>query len=354
MQHILQRRIAALKDHVHSILQQDIRNYDGREINKLDLSTIPKQAYERSMHPTPKDWFHFPTELTTLSNMFTPSSVQLAGVSHLIRITFTLKKPYISLDDDAFYIIDNPVVKDTVLKVPIIRPTTLKGALRYAAMKTMIVDSTLTDLDFYVNDRVKLVKLFGSEKGTVEDFLDNQFRRKLGEKEGVRAVQVFKERMKQDVSESGMREGRLIFYPVFFDSIGLDVIAPHNRKTRTVAEMGPIFFETVPGGAQGTFSLLYFPFDLLPALRSEDSAAKEKAIEEIQEDLAVLKEAIPAMLLTYGFAAKKTSGYSIAEDKIEFSIDSNEIKGHGFSEFKDQLACIIKKSGEFDAKQSIS
>jgi hypothetical protein len=88
---------------------------------------------------------------------------------------------------------------------------------------------------------------------------------------------------------------------------------------------------------------LYFPFDLLPALRSRDSTAKAKAIEEIQEDLAVLKEAIPAMLLTYGFAAKKTSGYSVVEDKIEFSIDSNEIKGHGFSEFKDQLACTIKK-----------
>jgi hypothetical protein len=238
LQHILQRRIAALKDHVHSILQQDIRNYDGREINKLDLSTIPKQAYERSMHPTPKDWFHFPTELTTLSNMFTPSSVQLAGVSHLIRITFTLKKPYISLDDDAFYIIDNPVVKDTVLKVPIIRPTTLKGALRYAAMKTMIVDSTLTDLDFYVNGRVKLVKLFGSEKGTVEDFLDNQFRRKLGEKEGVRAVQVFKERMKQDVSESGMREGRLIFYSVFFDSIGWMSLRHITEKLEPLLKWG--------------------------------------------------------------------------------------------------------------------
>jgi len=304
------------------------------------------------MHPTPKDWFHFPTELTTLSNMFTPSPVQLAGVSHLIQITFTLKKPYISLDEDSFYIIDNPVVKDTLLKMPMIRPTTLKGALRYAAMKTMIVDSTSTVRDFYVNVRVKLVKLFGSEKDIVEDFLDNQFRWKL--EEGARAVQVFKERMKQDVSEGGMREGRLIFYPVFFDSIELDVIAPHNRKTRTVAEMGPIVFETVPEGAQGTFSLLYFPFDLLPALRSQDKPAKEKAIEEIQEDLAVLKEAIPSMLLTYGFAAKKTSGYSIVEDKIEFSIDSNEIKGHGFSEFKDQLACIIKKTGEFDAKQSIS
>ncbi|MBT0160424.1 hypothetical protein G4O51_10705 [Candidatus Bathyarchaeota archaeon A05DMB-2] len=334
--------MAALKGHVHSILQQDIRGYDGKEINKLDLSAIPKQAYERLMHPTPKDWFHFPTELTALSNMFTLSPVQLAGVSHLIRITFTLKKPYISLDDDAFYVIDNPVIKDTVLKVPIIRPTTLKGALRYVAMKMRLIDSTSTDVEFYVDERIKLVKLFGSEKDTVEAFLGNQFRRKLGEVEGEKGTQVFKERMKPYVSESGSREGRLIFYPVFFDSLGLDVISPHNRKTRTIAEMGPIFFETVPVGARGIFSLLYFPFDLLPTLRSGGSAERAKAISEMKEDLEVLKEAVPAMLLTYGFAAKKTSGYGVVEDKIDFCIDSVDMKLSNFAAYKNQINLLIR------------
>lgn len=99
---------------------------------------------------------------------------------------------------------------------------------------------------------------------------------------------------------------------------------------------------------------MYFPFDLLPALRSGDSAAKVKAIEEIKEDLEVLKEAVPAMLLTYGFAAKKTSGYGVVEDKIDFSIDSDKIKGHGFSEFKEQMAFLVKKWGGLDVKQSIS
>ncbi len=347
MQNIVESNV---KDIQNCIFQLQDRR-DGKKISKLDLSNNPKQAYEQLLHPSTKEWFHFPEVPVSLSKMFAPSPVRLAGVSHLIRITFKLKKPYISLDDGPFYIIDNPVVKDTVLEIPMIRATTLKGALRYAAMKTRLLDATSTDVDFYVNERIKLVKLFGSEKDVVEKFLDSQFRRKLA---GEKSVQAIKEQMKQAFSESGNREGRLIFYPVFFDSVGLDVIAPHDRRTRTIAEMGHILFETVPAGAQGTFSLLYFPFDLLTALRSGDSTAKAKAIKEIQEDLEVLKEAIPAMLLTYGFAAKKTSGYSTVEDKIEFSIDSNEIKGHGFSEFKEQMAFLIKKVGELDVKQSIN
>ena len=39
--------------------------------------------------------------------------------SSLIRIVFSLKKPYISRDDENFYIIDNPVCKDNVFKVPL-------------------------------------------------------------------------------------------------------------------------------------------------------------------------------------------------------------------------------------------
>jgi len=57
--------------------------------------------------------------------------------------------------------------------------------------------------------------------------------------------------------------------------------------------------------------LLYFPFDLL-------GRAEEDAKEEVKQDLEVLKEAIPAMLTKYGFGAKTTAGYGIANvEKIE-------------------------------------
>jgi len=46
-----------------------------------------------------------------------------------IEIPFTLARPYLSRDDDAFYIIDNPVRRDKVFKVPYIAPTSWKGSL---------------------------------------------------------------------------------------------------------------------------------------------------------------------------------------------------------------------------------
>ncbi len=342
-QKILQNAILSNTKNMQSCICSQLQDWrDRKKISGLDLSNNPKYAYTRLVHPSPEEWFHFPKELTALSNIFTPASLQFAGVSHFIQITFTLKKPYISLDDDHFYIIDNPVVKDTVLKMPIVRPTTLKGALRYAAMKTRIIESDLNNSNYFVNERITLVKLFGSEKEATETFLDNEFICKLGQTEGKKAVETFKERIKRCVSESGNREGRLIFYPVFFDSVGLDVIAPHDRKTRTVTRLGHILFETVPAGSCGTFSLLYFPFDLLPALRNEDKSDKTRAIVEMKEDLEILKEAVPAMLLTYGFAAKKTSGYGVVQDLIDFRTDSIDMKKANFDDYKNQINLLIK------------
>ncbi|MCX8151349.1 MAG: RAMP superfamily CRISPR-associated protein [Candidatus Bathyarchaeota archaeon] len=226
--------------------------------------------------------------------------------SHIIKIKFTLRKPYTSHDDKAFYVIDNPITKDQVFKIPLVRSSSWKGSLRWVSKYALRKTEPVVE------------RLFGNQK-----------------------------------EKQKAKQGRLFFYSTFLNQVSLDVITPLKRDTRT-PRRGPILFEIVPAGAQGTFSLLYFPFDLLPALRSTDSSVKAKAIEEMKEDLEVLKEAIPAMLLTYGFAAKKTSGYSVVEDKIEFSIDSDEKKGHCFSEFKEQMAFLIKKRGEIDDKQSIS
>jgi CRISPR-associated protein Cmr2 len=222
---------------------------------------------------------------------------KLPDGSHVIQITFKLKKPYISLDDESFYIIDNPLVKDTVFKVPMIRPSTWKGALRWVVRNAL--------------GRSRIVeRLFGNEKETQQP-----------------------------------KQGRLIFYTTFFDQLSLDVITPLKRDTRT-PQRGPILFEVVPAGSRGTFSVVYFPFNLLHSLRQGDSMAKAKAIEEIKEDLETLKEAIPAMLMTYGFAAKKTSGYGVVEDMIDFSVDSIEMRGSNFDEFKNRMSFLIKKTGE--------
>lgn len=194
-----------------------------------------------------------------------PEEPTFSRYSTLIKITFTLKKPYISQDDEEFYIIDNPVCKDKVFKVPLVRASSWKGALRWVACKQFVDKLEAGELNAknWKEERSKLVRLFGDEKDNVDSWLNQVIAEKLKKKEE-EIGKIFEGYLRDGdyVRESGNRRGRLIFYPSFFDRIGLDVIAPHDRKTKTPAR-GPIYFETVPEGAEGAFALLYFPFDLI-------------------------------------------------------------------------------------------
>lgn len=163
-------------------------------------------------------------------------------------------------------------------------------------------------------ERAKLIRLFGNEKDNVEEYLDNIFNEKYQpDNPEKKTSEEFLDYIvkKGYVGKEGNGRGRLIFYPTFFDQIGLDVIAPHDRETKTPAR-GPIYFETVPENRSGVFSLLYFPFDLV--------GNDEKLRKEAPKDLEILKEAIPAMLTKYGFGAKTTAGYGVIEDKVKFQI----------------------------------
>jgi len=183
--------------------------------------------------------------------------------SWFLQFTFTLTKPYISKDDNPFYIIDNPIVRDKVFRLPMIRSTAWKGNLY----------SALWQLGHDKQDDEQMQCLFGEIRG---------------EKSG--------------------QAGRLYFYPTFFTQTSLEIINPHDR-TRRVGK-NPILFESVPAGAKGTFSLLYVPFDLIG--KSEDEI-KQQALADLQ----LVTEGLQAMFLTYGFSAKRTSGYGTATNEIE-------------------------------------
>lgn len=213
--------------------------------------------------------------------------------SHIFKIDFKLKRSYISKDDEEFYIIDNPVCKDKVFKAPLVRPSSWKGALRFSAMKNVLEKEDQEK----VNARIRLFKLFGNEKKNMKDFLGEQFGDELKKEYEMKLKKVYGE-------EKLNLKARLVFYPTFFDQIGLDVITPHDRKTKTPVK-GPIYFETVPPETTGTFYLLYFPFDLIDN--------KEKINVERNENLNFLIDSIIDMFTKYGFGAKTTSGYGIAE-----------------------------------------
>ena len=193
--------------------------------------------------------------------------------STLIKISFTLKKPYTSKDEGEFNVIDNrifenPIVRDKFTGLPMVKPTTWKGHLRFAAERVE-----------WDKERKKIIikRLFGSEPEEKENPL----------------------------------KGRLYFYPTFFkDGVKKEVITPLNRNTRTPVK-GPIPLEIVKEGTNGEFYLLYFPYP------KGDNYQES----QVDEDLEFLSKSLELMFYSYGFSAKKTSGFGVIEHLKDNNVD---------------------------------
>lgn len=246
-----------------------------------------------------------------------PDLQSLPRGSWFLQFTFTLAKPWLSKDDDPFYVAEgvNPVRKDKVFKVPLASATGWKGLLRWTAMHIELVEKK-DELDdgALAEQRFRQTLLFGDEKGE-EQSRNKDFAAYLDAlcDQGARRLYERKVRQHFGLSEEDdllHHSGRLIFYPTFFNLIDVEVINPHSRRTR--AGTHPIYLECVPTGAKGTFSLLYVPFDLI----GREGWNKESIRKQAKEDLRLVAEAITAMMLTYGFSAKRTSGYGTADDAI--------------------------------------
>ena len=235
--------------------------------------------------------------------------------SWFLQFTFILAKPWISKDDAPFYVAEsvNPLRKDKVFKVPFMSAAAWKGLLRWTAMHKRLAlrKDLLSDEDF-ATERFRQSLLFGDEKGEepggAKDF--SGFLDGLSPETKGRYRSMVREYFGSDVDKNEMphHSGRLTFFPSFFNAIDVEVINPHSRRTK--AGTHPIYLECVPADAEGTFSLLYVPVDLI-GRKSEDETRSEA-----KEDLTLVAEAISAMLLTYGFSAKRTSGYGTAQNKI--------------------------------------
>ncbi|MGQ9712919.1 MAG: CRISPR-associated protein [Desulfotomaculales bacterium] len=234
--------------------------------------------------------------------------------SWFLQFTFTLAKPWLSRDDDPFYVAEgvNPVRKDKVFKVPLASAAGWKGLLRWTAMHTELVEKRdQLDDDTFAEKRFQQTLLFGDEKGE-EPGTTKDFAAYLDELGGKEARRLYERKVREHfgVGEGEAlphHGGRLFFYPTFFDLIDVEVINPHSRKTR--AGTRPIYLECVPATAQGTFSLLYVPFDLI-------GEGRQAIVDEARADLLLVAEAVSAMMLVYGFSAKRTSSYGAAEDEV--------------------------------------
>jgi len=196
----------------------------------------------------------------------------LPACSFTLQFTFTLAQPYLSKDDNPFYIIDNPVVRDKVFRLPMVRPSSWKGSLRRALWQ-----------QGHQKESAQIQRIFGDTKDDVTG-----------------------------------KAGRLHFYPTFFDKTSLEIINPHNRKTKVGKNQ--ILLESVPAGATGTFTLLYAPLDRIGNEKA-DPARKQKALPaEVAEDLELVAQGLQAMLTLYGFGAKTSSGFGLAVNAVRDGI----------------------------------
>lgn len=202
-----------------------------------------------------------------LSPEILPLIDHLPRLSFAITLPFQLASPYMSRDETAFYIIENPVRKEWVFKVPYVSPSSWKGALRAALWQLG-----------YTEDHQQIKSLFGAIRDSKDD--------------------------EQSPGEDFEGQaGCVHLSPTFFDDLGLEVINPHDRKTG-VGKRGPIYFECVPAKREGRLTMLYVPVNV-PARATE-----------VTEDLKVLAAGVVAMLTMYGFGAKTSSGYGTAEDAL--------------------------------------
>ncbi len=245
-----------------------------------------------------------------------PSITNLTALppgSWFLQFTFTLAKPWMSKDDDPFYVTEsvNPVRKDKVFKVPMMSASSWKGLLRWTAMHTRLaLQKNQLTADQFAQERFAQTLLFGDEKGE-ESGQTKDFAAYLdalkpeARQEYERLLRAHYELKSDDPLPH--HSGRLMFYPTFFDLIDVEVINPHSRKTR--AGTHPIYLECVPQGAKGIFSLLYLPFDLIG---KDEAEIRKQALA----DLHLVAEGLKAMFLTYGFSAKRTSGYGVAKETV--------------------------------------
>ena len=220
--------------------------------------------------------------------------------SMLLKIKFILNKSYTSKGEGEFNVIDNnifenPIVRDKLTGLPMVRPSTWKGHLRFAAGKV----NNLNGKNISEITKSEIIeRLFGSET-TSEDAV----------------------------------KGRLHFFPTCFDKDAAkkDVITPLSRITRTpVSGKSPITLEVVKEGAKSKFRLLYFPYP----------RDKMFSKEQVKTDLKFLTEALELMFFTFGFSAKKTSGFGVIKPDptvVVFLRPGEQQEFNKWDEFKSRI-----------------
>jgi len=214
-----------------------------------------------------------------------------------IEVALKLTAPLYSKDDDEFYIISNPMLKDKAFKVPMVRGSSIKGALLHSAIEILKEEVNIENLKSFFrifgvgNDTFRAIfKKEGIDKNQLQLFLAFEI--------GINPDKNLEEAFEK-YKQSKAQKGRAIFYPMYFDKLSLEVINPHDRKTK--AGTKPIYYEVVPKDSESTLQIIYIPFD---AILEDD----KKIQKEAKQDLEFLTKCIER-LSKNGLGAKTKLGW---------------------------------------------
>ncbi|MFN3325412.1 MAG: hypothetical protein ACK5AZ_18105 [Bryobacteraceae bacterium] len=202
----------------------------------------------------------------------TPAHIDLSSLpplSFFLRADFALETPYVSRDDRAFSVTENPVRKDWVFGLPLIAATTWKGALRNACL---------------LEARQAVIRIFGPglpDHSRVEE------------------------------PSASLHEGRILTFTSFFTQIATEIVNPHDRVRRI--GKNPIRIECVPRGARSRLALLYLA---LPREERSWSLNAADFRKQVAGDLIAVGRCVRGAMRDYGVSAKKSSGYGAAADAL--------------------------------------
>ena len=259
----------------------------------------------------------------------------LLPFSFALRTEFELTNNYYSADEEEFYLINNPILKDKVYKFPLVRGSSWKGNFVHTAFEIIqeeVEDSE--DIGNFLKNFFSFTRLFGSCSNDFRD-LEKEIKKFIDKHKDSDTMNILKElvnyalfemgiklklntekdkikqvfnQVKDELKEIKTQKGRLISYPTFFDKIALKVINKHSRKTK--AGESPIFYEVVPKGTNGILQLIYIPFN---SLWKTDEEIKEK----VESDLKFLAKIVRKTIEEKGIGAKQKLGWG--KGKIDIS-----------------------------------
>ncbi|AIS52633.1 CRISPR-associated RAMP superfamily protein [Thermoanaerobacter kivui] len=272
---------------------------------------------------------------------------KLPPYSFIIQVSFKLKQPYFSKDDDEFYIISNPVLKEKVFKVPMIRGSSWKGSLAAAFKDLINEEANLKKRGKIVDSYLRIFGAGSESIKVVEDYLKEnskdlvKFKEKLlefilfelglkvdknfiGEIKDTNSYEKLQGILQEKISEKLQKDnknlpiefqthkGRAIFYPTYFDRLSLEVINPHDRRKRAGTQ--PIYYEVVPEGTEGILQIIYIPFD---GILKENKELKKEAEKDLENLLSAIEK-----VSQNGIGAKTKLGwgtFELCEDKYYYT-----------------------------------